>query len=593
MHKKIIFTLTALLVFMGSAAAVTREKTGFTPGKVMPKHEIKGDFVYNGRTFHLGKPGNEAAKIKTRGVESTPVIENAPGKKQNYCKDVIGYGLGMPIQAYAVASSINWDGNDAYFLDIITAAPMGTYVKGVLSGNQVRVPMNQTVLEFEDEEYDLNFGLLKPVFTVDPNNPTDVYVWFEYSDDYDSIDFSINENGTMELISPPAKYTNDGPTAGDYGFPDYVIGYYYSDDLVWGGYCDVFQIYDEFNFEKTELPEGIEMTTMTYINRAGMGVIVNVGETADAVYMEGLSAYVPDGIVKGDFINDGTQISVAPNQYVGLEANLYYIITSTGAMKGNEIEWIQDEPAIFDVLRDPATGKILTISAVDSKNFLTFSDDPFYFYPFDIFKGIVLSRQESFAGIPATPKDAYYGNYASMMGSNFVFFRLSSFAKNGDIIDINNLYYSVFLNGEPLEFEEQTGLNLLDKDVVMYSGIKEPTYLVPYTFANDIDLYEDMGGTFVVGLYAEGIETVGVQAVYICDGVTTTGGLVTINTATGEQTITPGSDAKVESIQIDEVVGVDYYDLNGRQMNNPQKGLYVKKYTMKDGRTISRTVLVR
>lgn len=592
--KRMILSLLGSLMIIGGSFAASREKSEIKRIKVPAKQEQIGEITVNGRTFKvMTPPGYESPKHATRAEASTPVIKEAPGTLSYYCKDVIGYGLGMPIQGYSVASQINWDGDDAYFYDIITAAPMGSYVKGTKQGNEIVLKMGQTVLEFDDEEYDLNFGLLRPVFMEDAGS---TYVWFEYSDDYDTMSYSVSAQGSLELQSPDAKYIPEGMPASYYGFPDYVIGYYYTDDYLWASYCDVFQIYDEFNFEKVEVPEGLPVTTLTYINQYEMGVIVEVAEDTsnNALYIKGLSAYAPDAVFKADIVNNGEKLSVSPNQFIGIEADLYYIVTSTVYRTSEgELEQNNNNPAYFNLERD-SDGKIQSITAdPDSNFFLAFNDDPFYFWEFDSFENLELTLQETFEGIPGTPYDAYYEDYSELMGANFVFFRLSSFSYNGDIIDINNLYYSVFINGEPVEFEQTDGIDLNGDDVVMYNGIKEPTYLIPYTFANDVDLYEDTGGTFIVGLYAEGIDNVGVQGVYVYNDTETRGGLVTIDTATGEQSITPGTDTKVEYINVADVVSAEYYDLQGRKVAAPAHGLFVKKYKLKDGSTKAVKVMVR
>ena len=566
------------------------------------KKEITGDIVVTGKTFHIMAHPSKKKSFNTRGAEITPVITEAPGRKQLYGKDVIGYALGTPIRAYSVASSINWDGNDAYFLDIVTGAPMGTYVKATLQGDELVLPMNQTVLTFEDEDYDINMGLLRPIITIDKSSgDEDVYIWFEYSDDYDSMSYKKDERGGWVLQNMPAKYSTADIDPARYGLPNYVVGYYYTDEYDWSGYCDIYQAYDEFNFEPTVLPDGLPFQKMTYINNEGMGVIVSVYEADNALYLKGLSAYLPDAVVKGDISDDGKRISVAPNQYIGTEENVYYVITTTVKIDnkndlGNldKIEVIEDgTPAYFNLERDASTGKILSITSDDSPYCLSFNDDPFYFYPVDIFTDLNLTLQESFAGTPSTPTKAYYEDYSTLMGANYLFFELSSFAANGDIIDINNLYYAVFINGDIVEFEEENGFNLLEEEITMYSGIKQPTTLIPYTFANNIDLYEDNGGTFIVGLYAEGIDTVGVESVYKCDGVTTYSGLVTIDTLTGEESIVDPIETKVEILKYEDVVSTEYYDLRGMKISHPTKGLYVKKYNLKDGSSKTTKVLVK
>lgn len=591
MMKRYFFTLLAGIMVTGVAIGADRDRTELVRGSDFSKQEIMGEFVYNGKTFKVVAPPHYKDRIMTRdAAATTPLITEAPGKQNYYCKDVVGYSLAAPFMAYGVASYINRDGNEYYFYDIITGAPMGTYVKAHIFDGELVLPMTQTVFEFDDEEYSMNLGLLRPIFTESEGN---VYVWFEYSDDYDYMVYQFDDNNSLTLMDWPAKYTTEGNPNSYYGFPNYVIGYYYNDDYSWSGYCDVFQAYDEFNYEPVTLPEGLDMYTLTYINSEMQGVIVSVGETEDAVYVKGLSAYAPDAVFKADIVNDGTQLAVEPNQFIGIEENVYFIVTSTVCIdKNGQLDIAPgNPPAYFDITRDNVSGKINSITAVDSENFLAFNDDALYFYPMDVFKGISLTLQEEFPGVPATPYDAYYENYADLMGANFVFFRLSSFADNGDIIDINNLYYSIFLDGQAVEFEETTGFNMKGEEWTMYPGIKEATELVPYTFANSIDLYEDSGGTFVVGLYQEGYDTVGVQGVYIDGDKVTRGGLLTIDVATGQQTITPGDEAGIPVFTSGEVVKTEYYDLQGRKILNPEKGIYLVKSIMADGTVKTRKVM--
>ena len=580
MNKYLIFTIVGSLAFSASTYAGARERNelpkidNFKKQTPTAAGVYVGEMKIDGTTFHIMAPQSKKRAIATRNARTTPVIYDAPGEVQRYCKDAVGYAQSQPFQSYAIASEINWDGNDAYFLNVITGAPMGTYVKGSLEGNQIVLPMNQTVMEFEDEDYDMNLGLLRPILTpvTDSDGDSDIIVWFEYCDDYDHVTYTKDENGTWMLQSPKAKYEYGEINPSQYNFPDYVIGYYYTDEYDWAFFCDVFQAYDEFNYLPVEMPSGLPEQKFTYINLEGMGVIVTCYEDTDAIYLKGLSAYLPDAVVKADIVENGSKISVAPYQFIGIEAGIYYVITNTAHINNGEIEWIEDDTPVYFNLERDSEGKILSISS-EGTNFLVFNDDPFFFWPFDVFMNFKMSLQESFAGTPSTPYKLEYAPYGDWMGANYIFFKLSPFANNGDIIDVNNLFYSVYINGDPVLFEEETALDLMDEEVVMYRGISEPTYLIPYTFANDVDLYEDSGKTFIVGLYSDGIDNVSVQAVYKYGDTTTYSDMVTVN----------ANDAKVESLSPAEIVDDEFFNLNGVRVTNPGEGIYIKVSKLSDG----------
>lgn len=616
MKKYILLIAAAGIAVTGTLSARTtiadrhtgdlKKQTDFS------KHEVEGEIEVDGRIIKIGKPKGMELNFQTRAYDdkgwpikpdtpapTTPVITNAPGKTVQYCKDMIGYGSMMPAFGAAVVSEINWDGAyDAYFKDIVTTAMMNHYVRGFLDDETITVPMGQTVFNVDGEEYSLNLGLLKCVMSVDPdtNNP---YVYYYYCDDYDKVTYqwTVDKGDEYwELICPP---NISGIPEGcvnpiDYGMEPYAIGYYYTDDYEWSGYCDFKQIYQEFPYEKVEMPQGVPTTTFAYVNTQDVGVIVNVAQVDNYLYIEGLSPYVENGVFRGELVENGTKLKVEPNQYIGIEAGLYYVITSTIYLDDRgKMELAAQEPTYFLVERD-AQNKITAIKAdPSSPYFLIFNDDPIDFYPVDFFKDLVLTQRDDFNGIPSTPSGVFYENYADLMGANFIFFRLRPLSNTGDVIDISKLYYTIFVNGDPVEFEQTTSIDLNNEVKTIYPGIKEPTYLIPYTFANDIDLYEDSGGTFVVALYFEGMDDVGVESVYRWGKKATYSQLVTVNCTTGKISYSEGSSAGVEQIKTEEVAGVEYFDLQGRKVEHPANGLFVKVYKMIDGTSKTRKVLVK
>lgn len=618
MKKTLILAVLGCMTLSGATYAASRERN-FNPERIpesFKKHltpgEALGEMHVGNNTYYVIAPpetystrDGEAASVPT-----TPIIYKAPGESRNYIKDVeIAYASAAPLQGlYGMATPLKWDNNDVYFYNFISYAPAtDTYVKATKNGDKIVLPMNQTVLDIDDEDesgkpitYSMSMGLLRPVFSKGDDGT--IFVWYQYSDDYDSVDYTVNSDGSFRLKFQPAKY-DYGEFAGLQNnpyltIPPYALGYFYNDDLEWTGwtgYCELTQDFTPFNYPAVEVPAGLTWNTFSYKNSAGLGVIVYVAETADAFYIKGLSAYLPDAVFKADKLDNG-KISVNPGQYIGMEYGLFYVITNTGMMGkwGNQTVVMpapDDTPAIFVVTRD-SNGKVLSISAdPDSEYFLVFDDDPGYFYDMDSFKGVTINSQDSFAGTPSTPRDLEYAGYGSWMGANYIFFKLSPFSTTGDVIDINKLYYNVFVNGDPYEFEPGEGLDLMDKEVNMYSGLKSATYSVPYTFGNDVDLYEDAGGTFIVGLYADGIDTVGVQTAYTWGGTVTYSQMVTVDAATGQVTTGPADPSKIEAIDADKVAGVEYYDLQGRKIANPSQGIYVKKYILNDGTARTRKLL--
>ena len=177
---------------------VTLKKGNFQPGETIGYMNVEGQ-VYT----VVAPPKKTGTRADDNGDGSTltempitPVIYNAPGTVKRYTKDVrAAYYMGAALRGlYGMASSINIDGNDFYFKNIITSAPgINSFVKGYLNGNKVTVPLNQTIKEFEEDEFEegeepyaVNFGLLRPVFT--KKDDGSINIWYEFSNDYDSVD---------------------------------------------------------------------------------------------------------------------------------------------------------------------------------------------------------------------------------------------------------------------------------------------------------------------------------------------------------------------------------------------------------------------
>lgn len=133
---------------------------------------------------------------------------------------------------------------------------------------------------------------------------------------------------------------------------------------------------------------------------------------------------------------------------------------------------------------------------------------------------------------------------------------------DGQALNINNLYYRVYFDGELQTF--------LPDDYF----IDEPMTDIPASYNNDftfINLPED-GYTMV--LFFRPLEKVGIQAVYKVDGVETVSGI-------SEYTFVSDGCGDAE-ISRAEVVATDYFTLTGIRVENPS-GLCIKRVTRADG----------
>lgn len=614
MFKHITMPLAVCLLISGTIFAAPVRQTDRLSHVSLVKNP-KGELSFNGYNFKVADHSEKLAGRPFREAEMTPVITTAPGEKSLYYKKSEGWfnydGRFINYSDMYQSAEINRDNDYVYLYNILSYSETNSYVAGTIADNMITVPMDQTVLEL-DPELGLNIGLLKtvlwsqanPDYEEEGDPETVMYIDFEYSTDFPEVNYLIGEDGSLTLIIPRdpnetwKERTEQGKTflnPGDYGYTDYALGFYWTDDFTWTGDCDLRQEYTEFNIPQVEVPEGLKFNTYTYINMFGEGVIASIARQDDALYIKGLSPYAPEAVVKADLItteHGGLLASVAPNQFVGSFIGYYYILSKTvvavpddfGSIDAGYYTLAPDTiNSYFLVETDPETGEITSlISELDNFS-LGFNISPDYFDPIDVFEDLVLTAQESFEGEPCTPDDVFYGDYAKWMGLNFLFFHLPPFAADGSVIDVNNLYYTIYLNGEPYVFQQTEGFNLLDELVVMYQGVESPMIEVPYMFDNGMDLWKDDVDYFYVGLYIEDIETLGVQAIYRYGDEASYSELITVTVADdADAQLNYDAEAEIGIIKADSLK-YEYYDLNGRRVINPGDGIFILHTILPDG----------
>lgn len=602
MIRKILFGAAACILFAGAAdSKAASHSKGERSSFSMQRITAGGELVANGKTFKIGLP-EEVRKLRAkRNVDVTDVIDNPSGKPQEYSKTSGGYyyyGSYAPYMDAGQAATIYWDGDEAYIYNILSYKETFTYVLGEKKEGRLAVPMNQTVAN--GDGFDINLGLLRTELLVGKNPEWQEgddedeeyvnYINFTYNEDFDEAYYSIAADGTLTLELPDAPEGGETPDDGythldpeEYGFPDYALGFYYTDDLTWTGDCDIYQIYEEFNYELVRVPEGVEFRYYSYVNSYDMGVLVNVARVGDTLYFKGLSAYAPESVFKAYLVQteEGLMANVPQKQFIGASEDGYYnLITRTLVYDPQQRDYVladDDVDAQFSVLTDEA-GNITAINAVGF-NVLVFNYANNDYDPYDEFPGVNLVYQASLAGTPLTPEGAYFEDHSAWLGANYLFFYLTQFSTEGTILDVNELYYRIYVNGEPFEFMQHNGTNLKGDDVSMYVGITRPTTLIPYTFYNGLDLFSDEFHLFYVGFYTTDIETIGVEAVYRYGDTETTSERVTLNVS------------KVEAVDA-EAVATEYYTLQGVRADKAQGGIFIERTLLSDG-TVRTAKVVR
>ena len=511
---------------------------------------------------------------KQAGAPITPIITEPKGETVLYNKTSFGtFVMGNSMYMYTedFPAEVTWDkGGDVYFKNLVSVFPDDYYLKGALSGNTITMPCNQTIEYIEEDGYGINFGVFKTEIEVENGHEV---IDFVYAPEVESISFKLDNDGGMKMVLPGQPFDGEN-------IPEYVAGFYYTDDYSFLGYSDFSQEYTKLALQQVRIPEGADVRQYVYIDSYNYASIVDVAFVGDDLYIRGLSSMLPEGTIKAKV--NGNKAVVAQDQYLGIYYDMYYIFTKVLYANPDYDAENPDsgDPFIF------APSNVEFELNIDSDRKTIYADKEGVYLSFHcdaedflnslgFFEVFTLRYQDSFAGTPANPVNLEYNTqWAPMQGFNDFFFTLSNFTEKGNLLDVEKLYYKVFVNGEAIIFHEHEQENLLGQNATVYYGVPVEVQLLPYLFNNNEDIFKFSDNAFDIGIYRDDVETIGVQAVYYFDDVFTYSDIVTLNVETGEVTT---DNSGVNSLEDDgEIVSTEYYTLDGRKVKNPDRGIYIR-----------------
>lgn len=535
---------------------------------------------FGDKTYQIG---NIKGALAIEAGSTPEVITSAEGISKLYDKHSVGtfvFNGEMAQYMEDFPATVVWgEDNTVFIQDILSTVATGNYVKGTVSGNRINVAANQTLDFYEEEGYGINIEVLR---TEIRDNVVDFY--FEPS--ITEFSYLINEDGSLTLDLPGRQFDGELP-------PEYVIGVCYSDDNSFLGFCDYTQQYDETSYNLIEMPEDAEVEAYVLIDEFNYASLVDVAYVGDKLYIRGLSAMLPEGTIMARV--EGNKAYVDQNEYLGIYFDQFFILTK---VLYDNPDYNENDNSSLPFIMAPANVKFTldidreakTISANEDGIYLSFQpDEDSYEHSITVLGKFNLKYQSSTSGVPANPtKLQYTTEYASQQGFNDFFFTLSNFSTEGNLLDTETLYYRIFIDGEPLIFGEEIGYNLLNEEVIMYYGVPDQQIYMVYPFNNNNDIFKFTENEFDIGIYVEGVNTIGVQAMYINEGKQTFSDIVTLVVETGE--IIDG--AGIEEISLAPVEKREYFNVNGTRVSHPEKGIYIVKEIRKDGSVTTRKVIL-
>lgn len=493
---------------------------------------------------------NQTEPIREAKGEATTYLE--VGKAwTNY------YGVLLYQLDFTVLGDISFDGNDVYIKNPISQFATDTYMRGTLEGDKIVCQLPQLIYQEADEEgvvYDFYVSLLNGEETALEYGSTWTYTMPE-SDN--SVSYSLI----------------DGKWVMDLEGYETIIGLI-DDDEYWYGYGDCAVVYTEFNETPLEVPADL-VTEEWAFTADGSGHNVNVGFDGDEVYIQGISSYIPDAWVKGTV--DGDKIVFEGGQYMGSYSapTGFYLAYLVGGIEfddaGSVNYRIQPELTFAYDAEAKKMNYNYTLFVNSTTDYIRYLE--MYNYP------IIRLQPESFN---PTPEHVTLDTFDDTYGYYGIRFNLPNVTPEGYILDTDNIYWRMFLDGDLFEFDEET-----------YGYIDGNNTEIPYGFYSDTWEIMSSGSMTTVFLYVEGFDVLSIQVLYKDPetGRSYYSEAMNLNVITYD--VTYGYVTAVEKISDANATSVEYYDLNGLRVNNPEKGIYLKRSTNSNGEVVTSKVVRR
>ena len=484
---------------------------------------------------------NAPARV-TESQTADDIIYSAEGEERSYYRKTTAYfvAAGSVQQARMEGSACNvvlGYENKVYVYNPITQYDTYSYIVGQRDGDTITFHTPQIVDVQYNEDYTESTNIYATKFRKKKLSATT----------YTFVADSINTD---------LKYVIKGDSISLVGGDSIMLALANAEGT-WGGYGNAGDVLRKFTDTTVEVPADAEELTYAMKCSDGTGKGVSVVFKDNDIYIKGIASAHPDSWVKGNVV--GSTITIPSMQYLGLNETYGYYFYLAGAKKkevydpSDDVTYIEYElvPNItmtldeksrtfktdLSLLYNAGNGMLSYDAAYDSPEFSPFND---------------------VATTPATPIISTYMEYNEDVGYGGLVFTLPTEDVNGNWINPEKMKYIIYGDDKAYEFTTD-----------LYTGIEENMTEVPYSFTDDLD-FVLQDGEHIVFLYEGGYSKMGVQSVYY-------GG--------DERTVSPIVYQTSDGIKVKTTapVSTEFYDLQGRRLNNPIPGLTIMKAIYADG----------
>lgn len=316
-------------------------------------------------------------------------------------------------------------------------------------------------------------------------------------------------------------------------------------------------------------PADKEPQTFSYSYFAGnfqQAKLVNVVKDGNDIYVEGLAPALPDVWLKGEYTNDGKQISFKSGQFMGASQYVHYFSAAqpnplASADNPDEPNWLKEQELICDVNEDG----VIEFRA-DRYLAVTIADDVAY-----TVKPRVLALYNDSGETPAKP----IITEMLWMEVDFLAFVQPTLDVNGTYLNPDNLYWRLYFDDQLFTFETWE-----------YWGLSEDKTEIPYGFDDNWDFmfYNDIGEQ-MVAIYKSDYRNIGIESVY----------RVGDKEFVSERAYYGDTTSAIQQVEnaASDILDSTYFDLSGRKVANPTSGIYLKADHLSNGTTRTRKVTIR
>ena len=579
--RRFLLTLTAVALTMSAFATikVSEKDTGAVKPGVAGKATQK--FGALKTPLVIDKSGiNKTGITRAEDSDFNPIYDAPEGNVVTMLGQsntfYIDYGEVSMDETFGMAYEGVWTENgEVYIKNPISMLETDTYIKGTVVDEGLKFDFPQPLFKsvIDDESFDIYVDVLEYAELESTEYPDEYYTTFIPSEETRSIIFTKQEDGSYSMED------------------DYMLGATFNN--TWQGYGELYLNLLPFEATPAKIPEGIEYDYSYILADELTGwdhtVLrpIGIGEKDGTTYIIGMASGIPDAVIYGTFDKEKNTLTIPSDQFLGKYYN-HYIFMMAGVGLSYYDEYWGEEMYSFDVVDDPLVlnynpdTNVFTPVIMEGFdysyvifNFGNVATYPCEYYAIDR----IFSQGDITDFAPIAPEilDLYD---VSIMDPDYSYaFEFNIFGDNneGQILQDNNIYYNIFVNGELFTFTAEEYPSLQEE------GIDKITDIPVFLNAGD-DIFSS-GNYHGIVFKRKDIETVGVRAVYIDGDTRGESEIVTINTD-GELI----SGVEINAIHASKT---EYFDINGRRIANPAKGSLIMRRTVAEDGSVTVEKLIR